>query len=334
MKIDLFNHILPKPYFDRLVDIIPDKRMLDRYPLLPTLWDLDSHRAMLDEYDGYQQVLSLANPPLEMLASPDDSPALARLANDGMAAICKAHPDRFPAFTASLPMNNPDAAVAEAERAISELDARGVQIFTNVKGTPISAPEFEPLFDLLAERDLPVWVHPIRGPNHPDYATEEASEHEIWFTFGWPYETSACMMRLVYAGLFDRNPGQKIITHHMGGMIPFFANKIALGFEQIFSETGKNPLAERAGLKKDPQDYFRLLYADTALNGSVASTVCGHAFFTSSHSVFATDAPFDLRSGRDFIEGTIGAVDALQIPETERDQIYAGNARALLKLDG
>ena len=334
MKIDLFNHILPKPYFDRLVDIIPDKRMLERYPKLPTLWDLDAHRAMLDEYDGYRQVLSLANPPLEMLAGPNESPALTRLANDGMADICRNHPDRFPAFTASLPMNNPDAAVTEAARAIDELDARGVQVFTHVQGKPISAPEFEPIFDLLAERDLPVWVHPIRGPNHSDYATEDASEHEIWFTFGWPYETSACMMRLVYAGLFDRNPDQKIITHHMGGMIPFFANKISLGFEQIFSENGKNPLAERAGLKKDPLEYFRLLHADTALNGSEASTACGHAFFTSAHSVFATDAPFDLRGGRDFIEGTIRAVDALDIPEEERALIYEGNARKLLKLDG
>jgi predicted TIM-barrel fold metal-dependent hydrolase len=142
------------------------------------------------------------------------------------------------------------------------------------------------------------------------------------------------MMRLVYAGLFDRNPAQKIITHHMGGMIPFFANKIALGFEQIFSESGKNPLAERAGLKKDPLDYFRLLHADTALNGSEAATACGHAFFTSSHSVFATDAPFDRRGGRDFIEGTIAAVDALQIPDEERALIYEGNAHQLLKLDG
>ena len=97
---------------------------------------------MVDEYNGYQQVLSLANPPLEMLAGPEDSPALARLANDGLAAICLAHPDQFPAFTASLSMNNPNAAVAEAERAIDELDARGVQIFTNVQGKPISTPAF------------------------------------------------------------------------------------------------------------------------------------------------------------------------------------------------
>lgn len=335
MKLDLFNHILPKPYFERLVDIIPDRRMLDRYPKLPTLWDLDAHRAMMEEYadEDYRQVLSLANPPLEMLAGPDGSPALACLANDSMAEICRAYPDLFPAFTASLPMNDPDAAVGEAERAIDQLDARGVQVFTNVQGKPLSAPEFQPLFDLMADRDLPIWVHPIRGPNHPDYATEGVSEHEIWFTFGWPYETSACMTRLVYSGLFDRNPGQKIITHHMGGMIPFFANKIAVGFEQLFEDDGQNPHAKRAGLKKNPLDYFRLLHADTALNGSEASTACGHAFFGTGNSLFATDAPFDLRGGRDFIEGTIRAVDALDISDSERETIYSGNALKLLRLD-
>jgi aminocarboxymuconate-semialdehyde decarboxylase len=336
MKLDVFNHILPKAYFERLVDIIPDRRMLDRYPRLPTLWDLDARLRMMDDYAeaGYCQVLSLANPPLEMLAGPQDSPALARLANDGMAALCRSHPDRFPAFTASVPMNNPDAAVAEAERAIDELDARGIQVFTNVLGKPLSAPEFAPLFDLLAARDLPVWVHPVRGPNHPDYATETASEFEIWFTFGWPYETSACMARLIYSGLFDRHPGMKIVTHHMGGMIPFFANKIGLGFEQLFeNDPDRNPLALRAGLRKaQPLDYFRLLYADTALNGSTASTACGHAFFTTAHSLFATDAPFDARGGRDFIENTIAAVDSLDIAAAERADIYAGNARRLLNL--
>ncbi|MEE8334391.1 MAG: amidohydrolase, partial [Alphaproteobacteria bacterium] len=62
MKIDVFNHILPKGYFERLVEIIPDKRMLDLYPRLPTLWDIDARLALLDEYDDYAQVLSLANP--------------------------------------------------------------------------------------------------------------------------------------------------------------------------------------------------------------------------------------------------------------------------------
>ena len=333
MKLDVFNHILPKAYFERLTEIIPDKGMLERYPRLPELWDIDAHLRAMDDFDDYQQILSLANPPLEMLAGPDQSPALARLANDGMAALCRSHADRFPGFTASLPMNNPDAALEEAERAITELGSRGVQVFTNVSGKPLSAPEFAPLFALLAGHDLPVWVHPIRGPNHADYAAESRSESEIWFTFGWPYETSACMVRLIFSGIFDRLPGLKIITHHMGGMIPFFAAKIELGFEQIFDgDAGRNPIADRAGLKQQPIEYFRMLYADTALNGSAAATGCGHAFFPTDHCLFATDAPFDTNGGRDLIAGTIDAVDTLAVAEAERRGIYSDNTRRLLNM--
>src|SRR5207249_10569891 len=82
---------------------------------------------------------------------------------------------------------------------------------------PLSAPEFRPLFRHMAEHDLPVWIHPIRGPQFADYASEKVSENEIWFTFGWPYETTACVTRLIFSGLYDELPGLKIITHHMGG---------------------------------------------------------------------------------------------------------------------
>ena len=78
--------------------------------------------------------------------------------------------DRFPAFIAALPMNNVEASLAEIDRAVKTLGARGVQVFTNVAGKPLSAPEFRPIFARMAAHDLPVWVHPMRGPNFPDYA--------------------------------------------------------------------------------------------------------------------------------------------------------------------
>jgi aminocarboxymuconate-semialdehyde decarboxylase len=215
------------------------------------------------------------------------------------------------------------------------LGACGAQVFTNVAGKPLSAPEFRPIFQRMAVHDLPVWVHPMRGPNFPDYAGEQASEAEIWFSFGWPYETTACMTRLIYSGLFDELPDLKIITHHMGGMIPYFAGRINLGFRQIFFGTPeRNPTAEDAGLKHRPMDYFKMLYADTALNGDVAATGCGHAFFGTSSCLFATDAPFDAEQGRGLIRNTIKAIEALSITAGRREMIFAGNAKALLRLPG
>lgn len=332
MMIDVFNHFMPKTYLDRLGSLIPGHPVLTAFPRLKTLWDVDARRALMDELPGTQHVLSLANPPPELIGPPDRTPDLVRFANDALADICRRHPDRFPAFIASLPMNNPDASVQEADRAVKELGARGVQVFTNVAGEPLSAPKFRPVFKRMAEHDLGVWVHPMRTAQFSDYAAEKESQNEIWFSFGWPYETTACMTRLIYSGIFDELPGLKIVSHHMGGMIPYFSGKIKLGFRQIFAgPDGRNPTAVEAGLKKEPVEYYKMLYADTAL-GEVAPTRCGHAFFGTSQCVFATDAPFDTEQGRVLMRNTVAAVNALEIPESEKKAIFEGNAKRLLKL--
>jgi len=333
MKIDVFNHFMPKPYLERLAALIPGHVAVTAFPRLAPLCDVEARLRLLDEFGDLQNVLSLANPPLELVAGPDVTPELARLANDALAEICTKHADYFPAFIAALPMNNIDAALTEIDRAVGSLGARGVQIFTHVVGQPLSRAEFRPIFRRMVEHDLPIWVHPMRGPDFPDYKSEQRSEDEVWFAFGWPYETTACMTRLIYSGLFDELPNLKIITHHYGGLIPFFSGKIKLGFRQIFHGTPeRNPLAEERHLKRAPIEYFRMLYADTAVNGEAAATRCGHAFFGTRSSLFATDAPFDAEQGRGLIRDTIGAVEALEISRQERERIFAGNARDLLRL--
>jgi predicted TIM-barrel fold metal-dependent hydrolase len=214
--IDIFNHFMPRPYLDRIAGIIPDHVAVTGFPRLDTLVDIEARLRLVEGFGGLRQVLSLANPPLELIGPPAVAVELARIANDSLAEICRKYPHAFPAFIAALPTNDIDASIEEMDRAISTLDARGVQLFTNVCGKPLSGQEFRPLFRRMAEHDLPIWVHPMRGPNFPDYAAEKTSEDEIWFSFGWPYETTACMTRLIYSGLFDELPHLKIITHHMG----------------------------------------------------------------------------------------------------------------------
>ncbi len=242
MIIDIFNHFMPKPYFDRLGDFIPGHPVLAAFPRLQPLVDVDARLRLMDEFGDMQHIISLANPPLELIATPDKTPELARLANDSMAEVCRKHPDRFPSFVASLPMNNVEASLAEADRAINQLGARGVQMFTNVDGKPLSAPEYRPLFARMVQHDLPVWVHPVRAAQFSDYASEKESQDEIWFSFGWPYETTACMTRLIYSGIFDEMPTLKIVSHHMGGMIPYFTGKISAWFSADFlRRTGQEP---------------------------------------------------------------------------------------------
>ena len=297
------------------------------------LVDLDERFRVMDRFEGYEQVLSLPTPPLEVMGSPAQAVDMARAANDGMAELVARHPRRFPAFVASLPYNDPDAAVREARRAVDDLGARGIQIFSNVLGKPISAPEFLPLFDTMAQYDLPIWLHPYRGAAMTDYPTEERSQFEIWWTFGWPYETSVAMARVVFAGLFDRWPALKIISHHMGAMAPYFAGRLGPGWDQLGARTSDEDLSlVLKRLHKRPIDYFRMFYGDTALFGAYDATVCGLQFFGVDHVLFASDAPFDPEKGPMYIRETVSVVDRLPISAEERERIYWRNAAALLKL--
>jgi predicted TIM-barrel fold metal-dependent hydrolase len=333
-KIDIFNHIYPPAYYTRLMRIAPDYQDIGkRMRGIPMLADLDVRFRVMDAFDDYEQVLSLPTPPIENIVRGADALELARAANDGMAELVSTHPRRFPAFIAAVPFDDPDAAVSEAIRAIDTLGARGIQMFTNVHGTPISAPQYLPIFETLAARDLPIWLHPYRGADMPDFKAEARSEFEIWWTFGWPYETSAAMARLVFAGYFDRFPNLKIITHHMGAMAPYFAGRVGPGWDQLGARTSAVDLgAVLRTLEKRPLDYFKMFYADTALFGAYDATICGLGFFGADHVLFASDAPFDPEKGPMYIRETIAIVDRLPITTEAREKIYWRNAVRLLRL--
>jgi len=335
-KIDVFPHILPRRYFERMLAVAPPGMALQkRMSGIPVLVDVELRLSIMDRYEGYVQVLTLANPPLEVVGGPDVSPDLARLANDEMAALVQRHPDRFPAFVASLPMNNPEAALREIDRALDTLGATGVQMFSNVAGRPLDGPEYRPLFARMAERDLPIWLHPARPATVADYAGESRSRYDLWWAFGWPYETSLAMGRLVFSGLFDRHPAIKIITHHMGAMIPFCAGRVGGGLEQLGTR-GDDPddAAALGRLARRPIDYFRLFYGDTALFGAWHAMESGLAFFGAERILFGTDMPFDPEKGPGFIRDTIGAMERMRASDAERRAIYEGNARRLLRLKG
>jgi predicted TIM-barrel fold metal-dependent hydrolase len=334
-KIDIFTHVYPRNFYDKLMAVAPNfKDMGKRSRGVPMLVDLDERFRVMDRFEGYEQVLSLPTPPLEAMANASEALDLARAANDGMAELVSRYPDRFAGFVASLPLNDPEAAVRETRRAMDDLGARGIQMFSNVQGKPISAAEFMPLYETMASYDLPIWLHPYRGADISDYPTEDRSQFEIFWTFGWPYETSVAMARLVFAGLFDRFPALKIISHHMGAMAPYFAGRVGPGWDQLGARTSDQDLSVvLKGLKKRPIDYFRMFYADTALFGAFEATVCGLSFFGVDHVLFASDAPFDPEKGPMYIRETIAIIDRLPVSPEERERIYWRNAAALLKLD-
>lgn len=336
MKLDVFNHLFPKQYYERMLEVAPrGKDLHKRVREVPCLVDLDERFRIMDRFgEDYAQVITLPSPAIEAFGPPRLANEFARLANDGMAELVRKYPKRFPAFVASLPMNDPEGLLREARRAIDDLGAAGVQVYTNVLGSPLTAPATMPLFELMAELDRPIWLHPARGADVADYRSERKSHYEVWWTFGWPYETSVAMAHIVFAGLFDRFPELKIITHHMGGMIPYFEGRVGPGWDQLGARTSDVDYTELLrSLKKRPLDYFRMFYADTALFGAAEATRCGLKFFGADRVLFASDAPFDPEKGSMYIRTTIEIVDRLDISPEERHAIYEGNARRLLKLN-
>ena len=194
MIVDIYTHILPDRFFREMSRVSPKLENIGaRLRGVKKLFDLDLRFHEMDELgDDYRQIISLPNPPLEEIAQGETANQLARVANDAMAELVAKHPKRFPAFVAAVSLDDVDSRMREAERAI-KMGARGIQIFTNIAGHPLDEPRFRPVFAAMAAYDLPIWLHPARTAAMPDYASEQKSRFEMWWCFGWPYETSVAM---------------------------------------------------------------------------------------------------------------------------------------------
>jgi len=144
------------------------------------------------------------------------------------------------------------------------------------------------------------------------------------------------MGRMVFSGFFDRWPNLKIITHHMGAMVPYLEARVGLGMDQLGTRTPDEDytviLKAMKAKGKRPVDYFRLFYADTSVNVSASAIRCGLDFFGSDRAMFGTDCPFDPEGGPLFIRDSIRAIDSLGLAEADLVKLYNGNAERLLHL--
>jgi aminocarboxymuconate-semialdehyde decarboxylase len=142
---------------------------------------------------------------------------------------------------------------------------------------------------------------------------------------------------MVFSGFFDRWPNLKVITHHMGAMIPFLENRIGMGMDQLGKRTADEDytviVKEMNAKGRRPVDYFHLFYADTSVNGSASAIRCGLDFFGAERSLFGTDCPFDPQGGPMFIRETLRAVDELKLEQEILDKLMHGNCERLLRLD-
>jgi aminocarboxymuconate-semialdehyde decarboxylase len=282
---------------------------------------------MMDEFDGYRQIISLAGPPPEHIA-PNAAVELATIANDELAELVAKYPKRFAGAVAAVPMNDPDRGCREIERATGQLGLCAVQIYSNVNGRALDAPEFRPVFQTLAERNVPILLHPARGRTHSDYSTESESKYLIWQVFGWPYETSAATMRLVFSGMMQDYPNLKILVHHTVAMIPFFHGRMRSMFEMFADDLR---LQTEGRLTQPAIDYFRRFYGDLgAFSSGAVNVACD--FLGADRLLFGTDAPFDATGGRSSIRDSIAAVRDSRCTEEEKQNIFTNNVERFFNL--
>ena len=325
--IDIFCHIFPERYFQEMTTAAPNlENMGKRLKQVTKLFDLDARFREMDQFGDYREIISLPNPPIEDIADGKLGLTLARIANDAMAELCRKHPERFPTFVAAVSLKDVEGSVAEARRAVKDLGACGIQVYTPNAGRPLDDPIFEPVFATMAELDLPIWLHPARGANLTDYPAEAKSRYEMWWCFGWPYDTSVAMVRMAFCGLFDRYPKLKIITHHLGGMIPYYDGRVGPGLEVLGARTSDEDYSKvLPSLKRPHLEYLREFYGDTAMfGGGTHALRCGLEFFGADHVVFATDTPLGP------IAPTIEAVKRLDLPADQMRKLFVGNAERLL----
>ena len=323
--VDAYAHISPPNYTEFIRDKYPIMYNNMLGPCVP-LYDMDTRFRIMDKFPKVVQVLTIGPvPPIEHFANETQTVELAKMANDEMAELCLKYREKFVTAIALLPMNNVDAALSETDRAIKELGFRGIYVHSNINGKPLDAPEFLPLWEKMVEYDLPVYIHPWRPPEFADYETENESKYNIAGNFGWPYETTVAMTRIVFSGLFDKYPTLKIVTHHCGGMTAFYAGRIYQHYGSQRRFLGN--------IKKTPLEYYKMFYNDTAIHGNTPALMLAYDFWGPDKLVFGADLPLgDSFWGARSYRATIEAINAMDISDDDKKKIFVDNASKLLRI--
>jgi len=330
MKIDAFTHVLPPRYAERVFDLLRARgdssaseyeRMMG---LDPTLRDLDARFQLMDQLgDDYRQVLVMAHTSVEHEA-PDVARDLARVGNEELAGLVASYPNRFAGWVAQAALQAGQSGLDAISEAMSE-GALGVQVFTSMQGRCLDHPDYEPFFELMANLDRPIWIHPNRTVRWSDFPlSEPESRYGMYARAGWPTDTTVTMCRLTYAGYMERWPALKIIVHHSGGTVPMLAGRLKT------LQTTPDNVAVAQRLTRTPLENLKQFYADTANFGNPIALAAALEFFGPEHVLFGSDFGFSVK----FAPETIDDIETVISDEEVKRMVYEGNARRLLGLDG
>jgi uncharacterized protein len=314
MIIDVFCH-----HISASVARMIDKGIYGRQYKYPAQnADAEVRLKLMNKYGIDIQCLSQTTPVL-MGYGPDEAAEICRVSNDDNYVLCRKYPDRF-VNIGMVSLHDVRGAIRELERCVSELDCRGITISSNQEGKGLDSPEYYPFYEQVVKYDLPVLIHPAHWDSYPLVDMEKG--WRMMHIFGWPFDTTQALWRLIMGGVIDRYPSLKIVSHHMGGMLPYFWRRIESTFNRHLSDK----------LPRHISEYWANIYGDTAVDGTIASYPCGYAFFGPDRLMYGSDYPFGVEAGEAYIRDNLTGVKALNLPSAEMEKILSGNARRLFHI--
>lgn len=326
--IDVHSHFFPREFLrfirDRgaphgaSVDRLSESEVLVLPGHPPVLLDrqfvdVDARRASLRSMGISMQVLSLS-PPMVYWAPPGLGADLARAFNDGIAEICREHPESF-IGVATLPMQDVRASVAEAERAVGDLGMRGIYLGTSVNGRYLDEPEFRPIWEFAHNLHLPVFTHP-----QTHLGSQVLAHYHLFNSIGFPVETATMAARLIYSGVFESWPNLRVVLAHAGGVFPWLLGRL--------DHAHRNRDQCRQAIPEPLSAYLRHFYFDSITHSDLALQylveVAG-----ARRIVLGSDAPYDMAEA-----DPVGRVERLGLDASDQKAILGSTAEDLLNFDG
>lgn len=323
--IDFHNHVYPPEYIEAIqkgpsaYTVTFDE---ERNPVLHSPGDYNiivpGHRFMdvriadLQRAGVDRQVISFTAPGT-LMETPERSVQLSRTVNDIFSRIQVLHEDRFAAL-ATLPLNQPELCPEELERAVSELGLKGATLFSNVNGVALSDRRFWPLYEKAEELESVFFIH----PTYP-VGVEAMKEYMLMPLVGFLADTTLAAARLVFSGVAERFPGIRWVLGHLGGAIPYLAERLDRGYE-AFQQC-------RVNLTRPPSDVLRTFYYDT-VNFDVGALKLALDFAGPSQILAGSDYPHQIGS----LTRMRSSLEKLDLSPEDKAAVFGGNTRRLLKL--
>jgi aminocarboxymuconate-semialdehyde decarboxylase len=325
-KIDIHNHYYPETYFQTIRDLAGDDYTFDSdatgttiikfrgarfFGIQPPMTDVSLRLEAMDRVGVDVQVLSVSVPNV-YFARVDQEPEIARGINDAYAELIARYPQRFKGF-ASVPMSVPDAALAELERAIDVLKLNGVIMMSHIRSKPLTDSSFRPFFEEANRKKLCILIHPMM----PTGMAEQLREYVLGPIVGFLFDSTLAVARMCYDGLLRDFPDIRWVIPHLGGAIPYLMARIDQGHHDF--------VACREKIDEPPSTYLKKLYFGTVASSPYTVSMVRDLIGT-DHIALGTDYPHLLGS----IDGSVETIEAMRIPDAEKQRIFGGTALAIL----